>query len=266
MRASASTGRSCRTPIPITSRRIASCVCTAATARLMRARRVRPGTVHALPFGQTEPLTPTTAVTLYPAGPHPGLAPSACSAHDAHGTLLYTGDCKLDGGLAAEPCEPAARRRADHGDHVRPAAVRLSRRPTRCGRDIVDFCRRGAGRGSDTPCSWPTALARVRSCCRCSAGAAAAVMLHAQAYRLTRIYEELGMVFPPYPGLCRRRPWPGTSSSVRSSWGPLAHPGRHSPAAHGRRQRAGPSTPAPSTGTSATRLSRSRTMPVFRAC
>ena len=78
-------------------------LCSAGTARLMRARRPGERIEHVLPFEQTEQLTDDCTITLYPAGHIFGSAQSLLH-HQEHGRLLYTGDFKLRRGLSAEPC------------------------------------------------------------------------------------------------------------------------------------------------------------------
>lgn len=78
-------------------------ICSASTARLMRTRLPGKRTEHALPFGHAEQLTADCTVTLHPAGHIFGSA-QVLLAHEAHGSLLYTGDFKLRPGLSAERC------------------------------------------------------------------------------------------------------------------------------------------------------------------
>jgi Cft2 family RNA processing exonuclease len=170
-------------------------LCSAGTARLMRARLSGRRTEHVLPFGRTEPLTPDTAVTLHPAGHILGSA-QCLLAHDRHGTLLYTGDCKLQAGLAAEPCAPP---RADVlimettfglPRYVFPPAAQVRA-------EIVRFCRQALVEGI-TPVLMGYSLGKSQELLQGLAGTQLPVMLHPQTYQLTKIYEELGIRFPPY--------------------------------------------------------------------
>ncbi len=168
---------------------------TAATARLMRARLSARPREHLLPFGRTEALTPETAVTLLPAGHILGSA-QCLLAHDREGTLLYTGDCKLQPGLAAEACVVP---RADV--LIMETTFGLPRYvfppPAQVQAEIVAFCRETLDAGA-TPVLMAYSLGKSQELLQIVAGAQLPVMLHAQAYRLTRIYEELGMQFPPF--------------------------------------------------------------------
>jgi len=170
-------------------------LCTAATARLMRARLSARPLTHALPYGRSEALTPDVAVTLQPAGHILGSA-QCLLAHEREGTLLYTGDCKLEPGLAAEPCVVP---RADVlimettfglPRYVFPPAAAVHA-------EIVRFCREALAAGV-TPVLMGYSLGKSQELLQGLAGAQLPAMLHPQAFRLTRIYEELGMQFPPY--------------------------------------------------------------------
>ncbi len=170
-------------------------LCSPGTARLMQARLSTRHREHVLPFEQTEALAPDTAVTLYPAGHILGSA-QCLLAHDRQGTLLYTGDCKLKSGLAAEPC---AVPRADVlimettfglPRYVFPPAAEIRAA-------IVQFCRQALAEDF-TPVLLGYSLGKSQELLQILAGAQLPAMLHPQVYRFTRIYEELGMAFPPY--------------------------------------------------------------------
>jgi DNA ligase-1 len=170
-------------------------LCSTGTARLMRARLPGERVEHILPFEHTEQLTADTTVTLYPAGHIYGSAQSLLT-HPEHGRLLYTGDFKLRPGLSAEKC---ATPRADvlimettYGlpHYVLPptAAVLAA---------IVAFCREAIADGA-TPVLFGYSLGKSQEILSSLAGAQLPVMLHPQTLRLTRVYEELGLTFPPY--------------------------------------------------------------------
>ncbi|MEO5959094.1 MAG: ATP-dependent DNA ligase, partial [Opitutaceae bacterium] len=170
-------------------------LCSAGTSRLMRARMGGERIEHVLPFGQTEQLTADCAVTLHPAGHIFGSAQSLF-AHDAHGTLLYTGDFKLRRGRSAEPC---ATPRADtlimettfgRPHYVFPPTDRILA-------DIAAFCHACLDDG-EVPVLFGYSLGKSQELLCGLAEAKLPVMLHAQTLRLTRIYEELGMAFPAY--------------------------------------------------------------------
>lgn len=170
-------------------------ICSDGTARLMRARMPAPRREHVLPFGHTEPLTEDTTVTLHPAGHILGSA-QILLEHPERGRLLYTGDFKLRPGLAAEPCAtPPADvlvMETTYGlpRYVMPPAADV-------WRDILLFCRRTIADG-ETPVLFGYSLGRSQEILGGLAGAGLPVMLHRQAMRLTRIYEECGITFPAH--------------------------------------------------------------------
>lgn len=170
-------------------------LCSAGTSRLMQARMPGQRTEHVLPFGQTEPLTADCAVTLHPAGHIYGSAQSLLT-HERHGTLLYTGDFKLRQGRSAETC---ATPRADTlimettfglPHYVFPPTEQVLR-------DIAGFCHNCLDDG-ETPVLFGYSLGKSQELLCGLAEARLPVMLHPQTLRLTRIYEELGITFPPY--------------------------------------------------------------------
>ncbi len=171
------------------------------TAALMRARMPDRGgerIERELPFGSPSPLSPDhpeVSVTLHPAGHIHGSAMIALD-HPEHGRLLYTGDFKLRPGRSAEPCQPPP---ADlvimETTYGRP---HYTLPPTeRVLDDIIAWCRAALEEG-DTPVLFGYSLGKSQEILRSLAGAALPVMLHPQTLRLTRIYEELGIAFPPY--------------------------------------------------------------------
>ena len=170
-------------------------ICTDGTARLMRARLPSARREHILPFGQTERLTDDTTVTLHAAGHIHGSA-QILLEHADHGRLLYTGDFKLRPGLSAEPCVTP---RADvlimettygRSHYVLPPSEDVLR-------DIRHFCLQALADGA-TPVLLAYSLGKTQEVLAGLAGAGIPVMLHKQAMRLTRIYEECGHVFPAY--------------------------------------------------------------------
>jgi len=176
----------------------AEIICSPGTARLLQARLPGRRLQHVLPFGQTEPLAPGAAVTLHPAGHILGSA-QCLLEHDTHGSLLYTGDFRLLPGPAAESC---ATPRADilimettfgRPHYVFPPTAKVLA-------DITTFCRT-ALEGGETPVLFAYSLGKSQELLAGLTGAALPVMLHPQALRLTRIYEELGIQFPAYRAL-----------------------------------------------------------------
>ena len=171
------------------------------TAALMRARmpdRAGDRVERILPFGETTTLgteQPGVTVSLHPAGHIHGSA-MILLEHPHHGRLLYTGDFKLRPGRSAEPCAPP---RADlvimettYGrPHyiLPPTGIVLT--------DVIAFCRAALEEG-ETPVLFGYSLGKSQEILSALAGAALPVMLHPQTLRLTRVYESLGLGFPPY--------------------------------------------------------------------
>ncbi len=171
------------------------------TAALMRARmpdRTGDRVERLLPFGEVAPLStdhPEVAVSLFPAGHIHGSAMSLLE-HPDHGRLLYTGDFKLRPGRSAERCDPP---RADlvimETTYGRP---HYTLPPTEAVlADVVAFCRAALADG-DTPVLFGYSLGKSQEILSTLAGAELPVMLHPQTLKLTRVYESLGLAFPPY--------------------------------------------------------------------
>ena len=170
-------------------------LCSAGTARLLRARLAAGRIEHVLSFGQTEPLTGDSTVTLHPAGHILGSA-QCLLAHDRHGTLLYTGDFKLRSGRSAEtcatPCAEVLIMETTFGlpRYVFPPTEQVLA-------EITDFCRQTLADGA-TPILYGYSLGKSQELLQGLASARLPVMLHPQTCKLTQIYEELGMAFPAY--------------------------------------------------------------------
>ncbi|MCU0772776.1 MAG: MBL fold metallo-hydrolase [Verrucomicrobia bacterium] len=167
-----------------------------ATARLMHLRLGGRRTEHVLAFGEAREFQVGEVpfrITLLPAGHILG---SAMAWVEAGGeTLLYTGDFKLRPGLAAESCE------------LRPADVLVME--TTFGRpgyvfppaesvwpEIVRFCRDALDTGA-TPVLLAYSLGKSQEILCGLKDAGFEFALHEQTYRLTRLYEELGVEFSP---------------------------------------------------------------------
>jgi len=170
-------------------------LCSAGTSRLMQARLPAKRIEHVLPFGQTERLDPSTVVTLYPAGHTHGSA-QCLLEHEQLGSLLYTGDFKLRPGRSAEIC---ATPRADtvimettfgRPQYVFPPTERVLA-------DITAFCHAALADG-EVPVLFGYSLGKSQELLSGLTDARLPVMLHPQTHRLTRIYEELGIAFPPH--------------------------------------------------------------------
>ncbi len=169
-------------------------VCSAPTARLMRARLPGRRIEHVLRFGRTEPLTPESAITLHPAGHI--LGSSMVQIHSAHGSLLYTGDFKLQPGLTAETCAPP------------PSDVLIMETTFGLPRyafppqaaviaGVIAFCQQALADGV-VPVLFCYSLGKSQEVLRALAPAGVPVMLHPATLQLTRVYEEFGMRFPAY--------------------------------------------------------------------
>jgi DNA ligase 1 len=165
------------------------------TAKLMRVRMPGERIEHVLPFGREEQLTADCSVTLHPAGHIFGSA-QALLRHAQHGSLLYTGDFKLRAGLSAEPCAtPGAELLVMETTFGKPqyafpptADVLLS---------IAQFCRDALADG-ETPVLYGYSLGKSQELLSSLAQARLPVMLHPQTWRLTKVYEELGIAFPSH--------------------------------------------------------------------
>ena len=169
-------------------------LCSAGTARLMQARLPGERREHILPFGEPCELVPGCSVRLYPAGHIFGSAQFHATS-DA-GTLLYTGDFKLRPGLSAEACAtPHAETLIMETTFGLPRYVFP---PTeRVLGDITAFCQQALHEHA-IPVLFGYSLGKSQELLQALGRAGLPVMLHPQTYRLTRIYEQLGMAFGPY--------------------------------------------------------------------
>ena len=169
-------------------------VCSPPTARLLRERLPGKRTEHVLPFGRTEPLTPDTAITLHPAGHI--LGSSLVQLQHERGSLLYTGDFKLQPSLAAEACQPP---RSDV--LIMETTFGLPRYVFPPQDEILAkinaFCRETVEAGA-VPVLFCYSLGKSQEVLRGLAPSGLPVMLHPATCRLTRIYEQCGWSFPPY--------------------------------------------------------------------
>src|SRR5690606_32808076 len=110
--------------------------------------------------------------------------------------LLYTGDFKLRPGRSAEPC---ATPRADvlimettfgRPHYVFPPTEEVIG-------DIVRFCRDALDDG-EVPILFGYSLGKSQELLGGLAGAGLSVALHPQTWRITQLYEKMGVAFPPY--------------------------------------------------------------------
>lgn len=172
----------------------AEVLCSAGTARLMQARLPGDRREIILPYEQPHELERGCIVRLYPAGHIFGSAQFHATAD--RGTLLYTGDFKLRRGLSAEPC---ATPRAD--TLIMETTFGLPRYvfpPTEeVLADILAFCRQALHEDA-IPVLFGYSLGKSQELLQALGRAQLPAMLHPQTFRLTQVYEQLGMVFGPY--------------------------------------------------------------------
>jgi Cft2 family RNA processing exonuclease len=170
-------------------------ICTPATARFLHARLPGRRTVLELPFGRTHDLEFGVIATLHPAGHILGSCQVRLESAE-QGSLLYTGDFKLRPGLAAEACAAPP---ADVLVMETTFGLPRYRFPpdSEVIAGIVAFCREALAAGS-TPVLLCYSLGKSQEVLCGLAGSALPVMVHSEVRRFCRIYEELGVDFPPY--------------------------------------------------------------------
>jgi DNA ligase-1 len=172
-------------------------ILTQPTGRLMQLRLGGKRAEHLLPLGEARGFTLgglPFRITLLPAGHILG---SAMAFIESEGeTLLYTGDFKLKRGLAAEPCELC---RADtlvmettfgRPDYVFPPEEGV-------WAEVAAFCR-AALEARATPVLLCYSLGKSQEVLRGLVSDGFEFALHEQTHRVTELYQELGMRFPPY--------------------------------------------------------------------
>jgi Cft2 family RNA processing exonuclease len=170
-------------------------LCSPTTAHLAQVRLRGRRTVHALPFGRTESLSLSCAVTLHPAGHIAGSA-MILLEDEQLGSLLYTGDFKLRPGLAAEAC---AVPRADLLImETTFGRERYSMPPAEAvWADIVTFCRETLSAGG-IPVLFAYSLGKAQEVIAGLGRAGFPLMLHREVERMTRACEACGWKFPEY--------------------------------------------------------------------
>ena len=170
---------------------------TEGTSLFMRTRLPGKRREHHLAFGTRTEFQfggETFALTALPAGHILG---SAIAFIEWRGeTLLYTGDFKLRNSLAAENSEVC---RADL--LIMETTFGLPRyqfplEETVRG-DIVKFCREALADGA-TPVLYGYSLGKSQEILRGLAGESLPVMLQRDGRKMTKLYEKLGMTFPPH--------------------------------------------------------------------
>ena len=169
-------------------------LCTPATARLIQVRLGEDvASFESLAFGEVRKFDDWSA-TLLPAGHVLGSA--QLLYQDGQGTLLYTGDFKLRNGLSSEPAAiPQAETLVMETTYGLP---RYQFPPTEetLGA-IIKFCREALEEG-ETPVLFGYALGKAQEILAALQTANLPVMLHGAIARIARVYEEFGVVFPPY--------------------------------------------------------------------
>ncbi len=170
---------------------------TAATSLFMRTRL--PGKRHEdiLPFGERREFRHSAEIFQLTALPAGHILGSTMALIEWRGeSLLYTGDFKLRESLAAEKCEPP---QADvvimettfglpHYQFPPEANVR---------RDIAAFCHQALAEGT-TPVLYGYSLGKSQEVLRGLADEGLPVMLQRDVRKMTKLYEKLGMTFPPH--------------------------------------------------------------------
>lgn len=197
----------------------ATVLCSEGTARLMGARIGRAADERVLAFGAEMPLEDGTIVTLHPAGHVFGSAQFR-ARHPDRGTLLYTGDFKLRPGRSAEPC---ATPRADilimettfgRPHYVFPPTGEVLGR-------IVRFCREALD-DDEVPVLFGYSLGKSQEILAGLAAAELPIALHPQTLKITRLYEAMGVTFPPHaacdPAQTRGHVVLCPPQSVQSAW------------------------------------------------
>lgn len=169
-------------------------ILTDATAKFMRARLGWSGKVqHVLQYGEERNFGAFKA-TLLPAGHVLGSA--QILIEKAGERLLYTGDFKLRPGLSSKPAEVV---QADtlimettfgRPKYLFPPAAKTIER-------IQTFCRDALSEGL-VPVLLGYSLGKAQEILSALVNTGFPLMLHGSIWKMTQIYEGLGVVFPPY--------------------------------------------------------------------
>lgn len=180
-------------------------LCTPSTAKLMRARLgTLPGRVVELPYHETISWL-DARMMLLPAGHILGSA--QLFLESSSGSLLYTGDFKMRGGLS---CEPAQFRRADtlvmETTFGRPAYVFPPTAETLAR--IVQFCHETIEDG-ERPVLLGYSLGKAQEIMAALASAELPIVLHPAVWKMTQLYRSLGVELPPAEKLDAKVPGNG---------------------------------------------------------
>jgi len=166
-------------------------LCTPETAALMRRRRGGTSRYIERRYGERTPVG-DLAVTLLPAGHILGSAMALLERPG--GSLLYTGDVRLEGGLTCPPAEPV---RADmlimeatfgRPEYRFPPADRVRE-------ELVTFARETLAEGA-TPVFLAYALGKAQEVMTALGRAGVPVAAHASAWGMCEVYRSFGHTFP----------------------------------------------------------------------
>ncbi|MDE1171025.1 MAG: ATP-dependent DNA ligase [Verrucomicrobium sp.] len=169
-------------------------ILTEGTSRLMAARMPAEREEIVLPYDTPYALDAETELRLYPAGHIHGSAQLWLRREGE--SLLYTGDFKLREGRSAEKCAvpqaDVAILETTFGlpHYVFPPTEEVLKR-------IAGFCRAALEEG-EVPVLLGYSLGKSQELLASLAEARLPLMLHPQTERMTKIYEAMGIVFPPY--------------------------------------------------------------------
>lgn len=171
-------------------------ICTPATAALIRTRNPSfSGAPREIEFDQPFQITPSTTLTLVPAGHVLGSA-QALLEHPQFGRLLYTGDFKLRGSPTVESCAtPTANTLIMETTFARPR-YRFPSAPEVFA-DVVTFCRQSLA-DQKIPILVGYSLGRSQEILHGLTKAGLPIMLHPQVEKVTQTYASFGVRFPPY--------------------------------------------------------------------
>lgn len=178
----------------------AAVILSAPTARFLQHRGVEPAAADVLPFGEPRSIR-GVEFTLYPAGHVLGSAQLLATVNGQR--LLFSGDFKLSANRAAEqiivPRADVLIMETTFGHHRY-----LFPDPDEVIAHLLAWCDTCLFDGV-TPVLLGYALGKGQEILAALAGRGYRILLHDAMYRLTRLAEELGAVFPPYarwaPGL-----------------------------------------------------------------
>jgi Cft2 family RNA processing exonuclease len=178
-------------------------IVTAPTSRLMAARLGGRRTLHILPFGEAREFGTGSSccrLTLLPAGHILG---SAMALVEVGGRrLLYTGDFKLRPGHSAEPCDPSPASGCDvlimettfgRPQYRFPPAETVLE-------DIARFCAETI-RTNQVPVLLAYSLGKSQELLCGLARAGFQFVLHETVWQMARVYQQCGVVLPPFERL-----------------------------------------------------------------